>query len=676
MIVTAPTGVAAINAGGVTLHSFFQMPFGPIMPGYELQGRQRRFNKEKINIIKSLDLLVIDEISMVRADLLDGIDAVLRRFKHHDLPFGGVQLLMIGDLHQLSPVVKDDEWNILKNHYETFYFFSSHALAKTDMVSIELKHIYRQSDAKFIALLNRVRNNEIDQPTLDLLNSRYVPGFKPDEVGDYITLSTHNQSADQINQSQLKQLESKTFTLQAIIKGQYPEHSYPTAEKLVLKKGAQVMFVRNDSSPEKQYFNGKIGTVTHIGSETISVKCPDDNDIIQVEPICWENIKYTIEEKTKEISEDVIGEFIQYPLRLAWAITIHKSQGLTFERAIIDANAAFSHGQVYVALSRCKTFEGMVLSTRISTAAIKTDTTVAKFVDDASQHPPTSQQLETAKNDYQQQLLLECFNFNQLRTSLNKLLGILQSNQKAVQISDRENLAEFRKQTTDELFVVSDKFQRQLLSLLAKETMPQDSEIIQERARKASVYFTQKLQQGLLQWLNNFHFDTNNQQLKKSLQQLIHGLQHILAIKLAGIKSCQQQFSSSVYLQAIAKAEIESDSHTSSRKKPQKKKSDQNSDTKAASYRLYKEGKSIEQIAKKRMLKANTIETHLAYYIGLGKLDVAGLVSSEKIQAIEKAFAASGTESLSLIKEQLGEGYTYGELVMVRASFQITGSTE
>ncbi|HBS27152.1 MAG TPA: helicase, partial [Gammaproteobacteria bacterium] len=448
MIVTAPTGVAAINAGGVTLHSFFQMPFGPIMPGYELQGRQRRFNKEKINIIKSLDLLVIDEISMVRADLLDGIDAVLRRFKHHDLPFGGVQLLMIGDLHQLSPVVKDDEWNILKNHYETFYFFSSHALAKTDMVSIELKHIYRQSDAKFIALLNRVRNNEIDQPTLDLLNSRYVPGFKPDEVGDYITLSTHNQSADQINQSQLKQLESKTFTLQAIIKGQYPEHSYPTAEKLVLKKGAQVMFVRNDSSPEKQYFNGKIGTVTHIGSETISVKCPDDNDIIQVEPICWENIKYTIEEKTKEISEDVIGEFIQYPLRLAWAITIHKSQGLTFERAIIDANAAFSHSQVYVALSRCKTFEGMVLSTRISTAAIKTDTTVAKFVDDASQHPPTSQQLETATNDYQQQLLLECFNFNQLRTSLNKLLGILQSNQKAVQISDRENLAEFRKQTT------------------------------------------------------------------------------------------------------------------------------------------------------------------------------------------------------------------------------------
>ncbi|VAW73204.1 DNA repair and recombination protein, putative helicase, partial [hydrothermal vent metagenome] len=357
MIITAPTGVAAINAGGVTLHSFFQMPFGPFISGSDAhqQAQHRKINKEKINIIKSLDLLVIDEISMVRADLLDGVDAVLRRYKHRDRPFGGVQLLMIGDLHQLSPVIKDDEWALLKPYYDTGYFFSSNALKQTDMVSIELKHIYRQSDAHFIDLLNKVRDNCLDERSFQALNTRYIADFKPDDTQNYITLTTHNRRADSINQQRMESLQSKPFVFNAEIEGDYPANIYPAPEELLLKKGAQVMFVRNDSSTDKKYFNGKIGKIIKIDNHAISVKCPGDSASIVVEKLTWENIKYTLDEKTKEISEALIGSFYQYPLRMAWAITIHKSQGLTFEHTIIAANAAFSHGQVYVALSRCKT---------------------------------------------------------------------------------------------------------------------------------------------------------------------------------------------------------------------------------------------------------------------------------------------------------------------------------
>ncbi|MDT8282814.1 MAG: AAA family ATPase, partial [Gammaproteobacteria bacterium] len=262
MIITAPTGVAAINAGGVTLHSFFQLPFGPYVPGSDMQ--QRKFNKQKINIIKGLDLLVIDEISMVRADLLDTVDAVLRRYKHRHLPFGGVQLLMIGDLHQLSPVIKDDEWRLLKPYYASGYFFSSHALQQADMISIELKRIYRQSDAVFIALLNQVRDNRLDAAALQALNSHYRPEFQPGEQDNYITLTTHNRKADQINERQLQALPAKPFSFDARVEGDYPAYSYPTTEQLTLKKGAQVMFVRNDGSAEKRYFNGKIGKIIRL----------------------------------------------------------------------------------------------------------------------------------------------------------------------------------------------------------------------------------------------------------------------------------------------------------------------------------------------------------------------------------------------------------------------------
>ena len=437
MIVVAPTGVAAINAGGVTIHSFFQLPFHPYIPSFYLsannpdkQPEQKDFtgykmSREKINIIRSLDLLIIDEISMVRADTLDAIDYALRRYKIHHLPFGGVQLLMIGDLQQLAPVVKDEDSEILNKYYDSSFFFGSRALCSTDYVTIELKHIYRQNDQVFINLLNKVRDNHVDSEVLIELNKRYIPDFDPDSDGGYITLTTHNYQAQTLNDSKLEKLPGRPHTFKATIKDEFPEFSYPTASELILKEGAQVMFVKNDLSRDKLFFNGKIGKVETFEDDIIVVKCPDDNFPIRVEMAEWQNMKYTLDEETKEIQETVIGTFTQYPLKLAWAITIHKSQGLTFDRAVIDARAAFAHGQVYVALSRCRTLDGLVLSTRINQRSIIDDPAISDFVNEAIQKQPDQKQLAESKKAYQQMLLTELFDFTSLTRNLSYCLKVI-----------------------------------------------------------------------------------------------------------------------------------------------------------------------------------------------------------------------------------------------------------
>ncbi|MCU0598440.1 MAG: helix-turn-helix domain-containing protein [Desulfobacterales bacterium] len=557
MVVTAPTGVAAINAGGVTLHSFFQLPFGPFVPGGEVPNGQHRIRREKVNIIRSLDLLVIDEISMVRADLLDGVDSVLRRYRRSDLPFGGVQLLMIGDLQQLSPVVKKNEWQLLENYYDSPYFFSSAALSRAELVSIELKHIYRQSDPHFIELLGRVRDNRLDPPTLDKLNSRYIPNFSHRDGDGYITLCTHNKSADAINEEKLKSLPGKIRSFNAETNGDFPEHAYPTAAALEIKIGAQVMFVRNDMSFEKKYFNGKIGKITGISSDAIEVRCPGDSEKIIVEKTTWENIEYTVDSRTAEISQKVIGTFSQYPLKLAWAITIHKSQGLTFDKAIIDAQAAFAHGQVYVALSRCRSFEGMVLSSPLGPQAVKTEHTVQRFIQRLSGNAPSPEKLASEKNRYHQILMLSCFNFDKLNRLIDRFSAMLRENAALIQVTDGGDIIEFQKQVAAQICAVGEKFRRQLQGMFTGNIRPAEDPVIADRLIKASHYFKEKFDSILLPLIERIAVETDNKEIQKKISDTLKQVREETAVKTAAVLSCKDGFSPEKYLRLISAAAID-----------------------------------------------------------------------------------------------------------------------
>ncbi|MBC7694890.1 MAG: AAA family ATPase [Burkholderiales bacterium] len=561
MAIVAPTGVAAINAGGVTIHSFFQMPFTPFVPkGVGLHSGNephRKFHKEKINLIRSLDLLVIDEISMVRADTLDGIDDVLRRYKDHSLPFGGVQLLMIGDLHQLSPVVKDDDWKILKDFYSNIFFFNSKALQQTQPISIELKHIYRQSDSRFIDLLNSVRENKITEAVLNQLNQRHIPNFKPADDEGYITLTTHNNAAQRINDVRLSEINRPVYKFKAVVKDDFPEFSYPVIAELELKIGSQVMFVKNDGSRERLFYNGKIGKVTNINDGVIYVKCPGDTFEIVAEPVEWQNIKFELNSDTKEIEERVIGTFTQYPLKLAWAITIHKSQGLTFEKAIIDANAAFAHGQVYVALSRCKSFEGMVLSTPIATNSVKTDGTVAAYTKNANDNSPTEEQLNKSKVDFQLSLLYDLFDFNEIKTRLFYCNKLVEDHNNILPDELISNLTDLKFRAETEIYKVADSFKKQLGGLTNSSNLPEDDLVMKERITKGCTYFVEKIESILYYPVISFNLSTDNKSVQTSVNEYFENYLKECFIKLSLMKLCIEGFKTLNYLQSKANLEID-----------------------------------------------------------------------------------------------------------------------
>ena len=486
MVVLAPTGVAAINAGGMTIHSFFQLPFGPFLPGYaQAEGGKNKykFSKRKIDIIRTLDLLVIDEISMVRADLLDAIDDVLRRYRGNQQPFGGVQLLMIGDLHQLAPVVKDDEWDLLRDAYPTMYFFGSNALRQTDYVVIELKQIYRQTSQHFIDILNRVRNNTADAAVFAELDKRYQPDFEPKDKDGYITLTTHNFQSNDINQGKLKKLKSKLVKFEAEISGNFPEQMYPTEYQLELKEGAQVMFVKNDPSPEKRFYNGKIGRIVNIEDGKVYVDCGGADDTIEVVPAEWTNASYKIDEQTKEITEVVDGTFRQYPLKLAWAITIHKSQGLTFDRVIIDAAQAFSHGQVYVALSRCRTLEGIVLSSRLGGSCLIGDEQVTLFNREAEQSVVDEAVLNQSKVRYETSLIGDLFDCTEIYHEMQRLNRILLKNNGVLIGNPAEKLEPVLPRVNTEILSVADSFGRQVAQIIGSGV--EGNSHLQERIGKA-----------------------------------------------------------------------------------------------------------------------------------------------------------------------------------------------
>lgn len=556
MVVVAPTGVAAINAKGVTIHSFFQMPFGPILPDTDLNastGFNRKFNKTKINIIKSMDLLVIDEISMVRADLLDGIDKTLRRFKNKNKVFGGVQVLMIGDLQQLSPVIKEQEWDLLKHVYKNGFFFSSHVYQQCNAITIELKHIYRQENPKFINILNEIRNNNLSEAAATELNKRYIPDFIPEPDAGYISLTTHNNKAEATNKTELNKLKTKSFTYKADVDGKFPEYAYPNKEHLELKVGAQVMFVKNDSKPEKRYFNGKIGKIILLDADEVIVHCPDDDFNIDVTPEIWENINYSVDSETKAITEEKIGSYTQIPLRLAWSITIHKSQGLTFEKAIIDAQGAFAHGQTYVALSRCKSLEGLVLKSKIHSSQIISDVNVISFNKEAEQNEPDETVLKTSQINFQLDLVSEVFEFYPLLYPANRILDIYYKNRTVIE-GPIENTFVTIKDTIANFLKVSNGFNTQLKQLSEIEGLVEESDIIQERFKKAIGYFKKESETKIIALLKVFGFTTDNQTIGSEITKHLDSFEELLAVKLLYFNGLTEGFNSKHFLELRAKS--------------------------------------------------------------------------------------------------------------------------
>ena len=548
-IVVAPTGVAAINAGGVTIHSFFQLPFSPYVPGAKVESKFD-FSKEKRKIIASIDLLIIDEISMVRADLLDAIDAVLRRFRDHNLPFGGVQLLLIGDLAQLTPVVTPEDERLLKPYYDTPYFFGSKALQQIDYVTIQLEHVYRQQDESFIQILNEVRNGHPSAETLEKLNSRAILNsqFSIPNSQLAIRLTTHNHLANYYNESELQKLPGRSYHYHAEISGTFPDYSYPTAETLELKVGAQVMFVKNDPSGERLYYNGRIGRVMEASEKHLTVYCEGDANAIEVEPLEWENTRYTLNEVTREIESEVQGTFKQLPLRLAWAITIHKSQGLTFDHAIIDANQSFAPGQVYVALSRCRTLEGLVLATPLEARSIINDQRVDSYIaQQESEAERSIKQLPVLKQEYERYLLLQLFDFRSILLLQETMVRIFaeffyHSHASLKQLHDQA-LFDLRQH----VLAIADRWQQKIRLMPIEELRNAD---FLERVKRSAEYFSDQLNYILSKPIElSAKVETGNKQASRRLDNAFTDLRQAWrARRYLLLKIAEKGYTVDVYL--------------------------------------------------------------------------------------------------------------------------------
>lgn len=754
MIVVAPTGVAAINAEGVTIHSFFSLPFAPFIPREarveQDAERQYRFSRTKMDIIKSLDLLVIDEISMVRADILDTVDDVLRRYRNRNKPFGGVQLLMIGDLQQLPPVVTDADAEMLNRYYTTNFFYGSLALAKTNFVTIELQHIYRQNEARFISLLNAVRDNRLTPEMNALLKQRTIPGFESD---DYIKLTTHNYQAQKVNEQRLKELKNESWSFKATVTGDFPESSYPTDFELELKPGARVMFLKNDSSPEKAFFNGKIGIITSIDDETICVKGEEDGIILSVKPMVWQNMQYSIDEKTQEIIESEIGTFEQYPLKLAWAITIHKSQGLTFDKVIIDARAAFAHGQVYVALSRCRSLDGMVLSTPIYQDSLINSAEIEQFNRICHENIPSRETLHSAQLEYVRELLFDLFDFVPLQKAIVNIIYRLRENEQVIFGNIHADIRIVQTFINQNFIEIGIRFQSQVNNLLLQNADIEKNSMLQERISKASYFFGEKID-TLLADMDALGYETDNSTVKKNISDALNKLMETVLLKKVALNACKEGFTLTHFLSIKAKAQL------TLNKEPQPKNAKKESGTSHkypelvlklrawrnaiaveknvqpyeilrqksleelveylptnkrmlqtikglgakrireygdelleivrefvlekgiqtlgeeefpeikkstydTSYDLYSGGLSIGEIAKQRNLSRTTIEGHLARCIKEGKVDIAALMSQEKIDKAAGYFQTAGSTGLTTAFEALHGEISYAELKYV-----------
>jgi len=675
-VVAAPTGVAAINANGVTVHSLFQLPFGVLLPDLDfVQDAENslknhpliskiHFSSEKLDLMRSIELLIIDEASMLASFILDAIDVILRYVRRiPELPFGGVQLLLIGDLHQLPPVVKRDDWEILQDYYSSIFFFDSFVLRDNLPVVIELKEIFRQKDENFIEILNGIRNNDITEENFRLLNSRLQRNFKPNDNDEYITLTTHNFQSDEINRKKLNNLPSPTNIYHAEIIGEFPVNIFPADNELQLKIGAQVMFLKNDTEGKK-YFNGKIGLITKLDGDTIKVKCKDELDEIDVKKSEWKNIRYIIDAETRELTEEVLGSFIQYPLRLAWAITIHKSQGLTFEKAVIDAEKAFAIGQVYVALSRCTSLEGLVLRSPVYRNFLGAHEDLKEWYA-KNHHENLAQLFIELRQNYILQELQNIFAWNNWHLGLKQLNEFLLENQ--INISPEaivwiRGLVE--KQKT--LFDLSEKFIQTIIRLNKENLLVENNDNLQKRVKEGANYFYDEISKCNEQFFNH-PLSVTTKKLARKIDRWLEEISYTIQDILQKINYCKNGFLLDDYLKSRKSFTGSLKKMHSSYAKDQIAKQDTVKET----IKYFREGKSIEQIAKERNLVISTIESHFARAIKQNLIIIDEVMPMDEIKKISEYFPKQSDElRLASIKENAPPEITYGKLRMVLAWLQ------
>lgn len=702
-VVVAPTGIAALNAGGVTIHSFFQLPFSGYVPTEDFQNkpdvlyfetkktitRHFKMNQTKQTLIKNLELLVIDEVSMLRADLLDAMNEMLQFVRKSNLPFGGVQVLFIGDLWQLPPVIKSNEWQTLQQFYQGIYFFNAWVMQQTQVIYIELKKIYRQADARFVSLLNNFRTNTITADDYAILNKQVNTGFDTKKNKGYITLTTHNRKADEINDQELQDLKGEEFVFLPEIIGDFPEKIYPLEPELVLKKGAQVMFVKNDLSHEKRYYNGKIGFVFYISAHEIEVLIPEDNVKITVEKYEWQNVRYVLNEQTKEIEEEVLGTFVQYPLKLAWAITVHKSQGLTFDKAILDINDVFMSGQAYVALSRLRTLSGLILSKPVAIREIGADQHILSF-SERNKHLNNEDGLLQAKLEYLWIQIKETFDW----TTAHKQFSDWNRTWVDEKKSTRKIYAPWavkQERLLENLKSVATKFLHEIYALFTAEDFRVEHLIL--RLEKAYSYFYPKLDELAYDTLFVLEQSKKKKGFVLFTEQLsVFEHQHIKMVlklikthKMIRIFKAGKDFNKHdletqeivtyrlnhlTAIKEILRTQIldidtvETDDLKEIPKTPKISTIDK-------TFELWQRKRTIKEIAEERKLSVQTITQHIGKLIGQQKIDVTEVLSTKKIKELEKLFENHHGKTLTELKAEAPETTTWEELRIFKAYLEL-----